>query len=149
MKIQKIKLQMVRDESTIYTSEKITTPRDIVKLVNAHERYDLATTEKVIVIAMDNKNQVNTYSEIATGTTGYTNFNMSELFKTILLSNSSKFIVVHNHPSGDATPSQEDFKITEKIKSASKIMGLQFLDHIVIGESDNYTSIMSIKKEVR
>ena len=148
MEIQKIKLQMVKDGATIYTLDKITTPKDIVELINAHEKYDLAPTEKIIVIAMDNKNQINTYTEIATGTTGYANFNMSELFKTILLSNSNKFILVHNHPSGDTTPSKEDFKITEKIKDASNIMGLQFLDHIVIGEN-TYTSIMSINKEVK
>lgn len=145
MEIQKVKLQMVKDGSAIYTLEKITTPKDIIKLINAHERYDLATTEKIIVVGMDNKNQVNTYSEIATGTTGYANFSMSELFKTLLLSNSSKFIIVHNHPSGDATPGKEDFDVTEKVKAAAKLMGIQFLDHIVIGDN-NYTSIMSMKE---
>lgn len=145
MEIQKVKLQMVKDGSAIYTLEKITTPKDIIKLINAHERYDLATTEKIVVVGMDSKNQVNTYSEIATGTMGYANFNMSELFKTLLLSNSSKFIIVHNHPSGDATPGKEDFDVTEKVKAAAKLMGIQFLDHIVIGDN-NYTSIMSIKE---
>lgn len=145
MEIQKVKLQMVKDGSAIYTLEKITTPKDIIKLINAHERYDLATTEKIIVVGMDHKNQVNTYSEIATGTMGYANFNMSELFKTLLLSNSSKFIIVHNHPSGDATPGKEDFDVTEKVKAAAKLMGIQFLDHIVIGDN-NYTSIMSMKE---
>ena len=149
MEIQKVKLQMVKDKSTIYTLEQITTPTDIVKLINAHERYDLAPTEKIIVVAMDNKNHVNTYAEVATGTAGYANFNISELFKTVLLSNSNKFILVHNHPSGDATPSKEDLAITEKINDAADLMGLQFLDHIVIGENDDYTSIMSIKKEVK
>lgn len=146
MEIQKVKLQMVKDGSTIYTLEKITTPGDIVKLINAHEKYELATTEKIIVIATDNKNQVNTYSEIATGTAGYANFSMSELFKIVILSNSSKFIMVHNHPSGDATPSKEDLDVTEKVRAAAETMGLQFLDHIIIGDNDNYTSIMSMKE---
>ena len=148
MEIQKVKLQMIKDKSTTYALEQITTPTDIVKLINAYEKYDLTPTEKIVVIAMNNKNQVNTYTEVAMGIAGYTNFNMSELFKTVLLSNSSKFIVVHNHPSGDATPSREDFETTEKIGKASKIMGLQFLDHIVIGDN-SYTSIMSINKGVK
>lgn len=143
MEIQKIKLQMVRDNKAIYTLDKITKPTDIVKLINAHEKYDLATTEKVIVIATDNKNQINTYSEIATGTTGFANFSMSEMFKVVILSNSSKFILVHNHSSGDPTPSKDDLNITKRIQEASKIMGLEFLDHIVIGANDSYTSIMS------
>ena len=149
MEIQKVKLQMIKDNDTIYTLDTITAPTHIVELINAHERYDLSPTEKIIVIAMDNKNKINTYAEIATGVAGYANFNMSNLFKTILLSNGNKFILVHNHPSGDATPSKEDFDITEKVKDASKIMGIQFLDHIVIGENNSYTSIMSIREEVK
>ena len=53
--------------------------------------------------------------------------------------------MVHNNPSGDATPGKEDLKTTENVKAAAKIMGLQFLDHIVIGGND-YTSIMSMKE---
>ena len=145
MEIQKIKLQMVKENTTIYTLDKIKTPKDIVELINAHEHYDLTPTEKIIVIGVDNKNQVNTYTEIATGTAGYTNFKMCDLFKPLLLSNSSKFIMVHNHPSGDTTPSKEDLNITDKVEEASKLMGLEFLDHIIIG--DDYTSIMTLRQK--
>lgn len=146
MEIQKVKLQMIKDGSTIYTLEKITTPKDVVKLVNAHEKYDMAPTGKIIVIGVNQKNQINTYTEIATGTAEYTNFNMSDIFKPILLSNSTKFILTHNHPSGDTTPSEKDLDVTEKVKKAAKIMGVQFLDYIIIGDNDNYTSVMSMKE---
>lgn len=147
MEIQKVKLQMIKDNSTIYTLTKITKPKEIVELVNAHERYDLAPTINVVVIALDNKNQVHNYAEIATGTINYANFSMSNMFKVVLLSNSNKFILVQNRPSGDTTPSQTDLRLTDEIKQASKIMGLEFLDHIIIGGEDLYTSIMSKKEE--
>lgn len=142
MEIQKVKLQMIKDSAAIYTLDKITTPKDLVALINAHEKYDLAPTEKIIVIGMDIKNQINTYTEVATGTMGYANLATSEVFKVLLLSNSSKFILVHNHPSGNATPSKQDLEVTDRIKKASEIMGIQLLDHIIIADN-NYTSIFS------
>lgn len=148
MTIQKIKLQMVKEASAIYTSEKITTAMDIVKLINAHEEYELTPTEKIILIGLNTKNQVNIYTEIASGTSGYANFKINNLFKPLLLSNSDKFILVHNHPSGDATPSREDIEITKQVEDASKLMGIVLLDHIIISDT-NYTSIITYKKEVK
>lgn len=142
MKFQKVKLQMIKETTAIYTNEKITTPIDIVKLVNSYENYDLSPTEKIVLIGLNSKNQVNIYTEISIGGVDYSNFITSEIFKPLLLSNSNRFILVHNHPSGDPTPSKEDKKATEKLKTASMIMGLQFLDHIVIGDNC-YSSIMS------
>ncbi len=142
MEIQKVKLQMVKDTAAIYTQEKIATPRDIVALINSYEEYNLSPTEKIIVIGLNTKNQVNIYTEIATGAVGYANFKTSDLFKPLLLSNSDKFILVHNHPSGDATPSKEDKDMTARVKTSALLMGLTLLDHIVIGDN-GYTSIMS------
>lgn len=144
MTIQKVKLQMVKETSAIYTLEKITTAMDIIKLINAHEEYELTPTEKIILVGLNTKNQVNIYTEIASGTAGYANFKVSNLFKPLLLSNSDKFILVHNHPSGDATPSQEDIKMTKQVKDASKLMGIMLLDHIIISDT-NYTSIVHEK----
>lgn len=142
MTIQKIKLQMVKEANAIYTLETITTAMDIVKLINAHEEYELTPTEKIILIGLNTKNQVNIYTEVASGTAGYANFAMSNLFKPLLLSNSDKFILVHNHPSGNVTPSQEDIKMTKQVKDASKLMGIMLLDHIIIADT-NYTSIIN------
>lgn len=148
MTIQKVKLQMVKEPSAIYTAEKITTPFDIVELINSHEQYDLSPTEKVIIIGLNTKNEVNIYMEIATGTPNYANFKISELFKPLLLSNSGRFILVHNHPTGDATPSQEDINITEKVENVARIMGVELLDHIIIAD-DDYTSIMSERRKIQ
>ena len=142
MEFQKIKLQMVKETTAIYTAETIKTPSDIVALINKYEQYDLSPTEKVVLIGLNTKNQVNIYTEVATGGTNYANFNMNDLFKPLLLSNCTRFILAHNHPSGDATPSGYDKKMTNQIKTASAILGLEFLDHIVIGE-DCYSSIMN------
>jgi DNA repair protein RadC len=58
-----------------------------------------------------------------------------ELFKTALLSSAAAIILVHNHPTGDPTPSREDIEITRRLKEAGEILGVKLLDHIVIGSS--------------
>ena len=148
MEIQKVKLQMVKEMSALYTQEKITRPTDIVKLINSYEEYNLSPMEKIIVIGLNTKNQVNIYTEIATGAVGCAYFKISDILKPLLLSNSSKFILVHNHPSGDATPSKEDKEVTAKAKTCAVLMGLTLLDHIVIGDN-SYVSILNDIKEVK
>ena len=88
---------------------------------------------------MNTKNEIISFSQIAQGSIDNCNFDIKGLFKTILLCNASKFILIHNHPSGDSSPSGRDYQVTEKIKEASKIMGIEFLDHIVIAQN-GYTS---------
>ena len=131
MEIQKIKLQMVKDVSAIYTAEKIITPVDIVALVNKYEEYNLSPTEKVILIGLDTKNQVNIYTEIATGGANCAYIDTNNLFKPLLLSNCNRFILAHNHPSGNVTPSEKDIQITSQINKAAKLLDLQLLDHII------------------
>ena len=58
---------------------------------------------------------------------------VSELFREALRENCPALIVVHNHPSGDPTPSSEDIKITEQIVKAGKLLDIEVLDHIIIG----------------
>ncbi|MCX5814171.1 MAG: JAB domain-containing protein [Proteobacteria bacterium] len=63
-----------------------------------------------------------------------------ELFKSAILANASSIVLCHNHPSGDLTPSDQDRKITEKLKEAGKLLGITILDHIII-TNKGYTSL--------
>jgi len=65
-----------------------------------------------------------------------------EVFKEALAASSAAIIVAHNHPSGDTTPSAEDIRVTRKLVDAGKIMGIDVLDHVVLGQDEtNYTSL--------
>jgi DNA repair protein RadC len=59
-----------------------------------------------------------------------------EVFKTACLSNAAAVILVHQHPTGDSSPSSEDLSITRRLKEAGEIMGIKVLDHIIIGDSE-------------
>ena len=136
MKFSKIKLQMVKEKDFTYNSDKINSTKDAVKYIKEIEQLDLATEEIAILICLNTKNQIIAYSEIAKGGTDYCNIDLKTLFKTVLLANATKFILAHNHPSGNAEPSKDDRAITNRIKNASEILDITFLDHIVIGGND-------------
>ena len=146
MKFSKIKLQMVKERNFDYNSKTITSAQDIVKCINKYEQLEKATEEHTILICLNTKNQIIAYTELAIGGINYCNLDIKSIFKTILLSNSSKFVLVHKHPSGDTTPSKNDIEVTKQILNSSKILNIEFLDHLVIGDNE-YQSIMKDLKE--
>lgn len=60
--------------------------------------------------------------------------------------NAPKIILVHNHPSGDPTPSDADFRMTDRIGECADVMGIRLIDHVIIGEN-SFSSIMQINRE--
>ena len=142
MKFSKIKLQMVQEQNFNYNSKIIKSAVDIVKYINEYEELEKATEEHTILICLNNKNQILAYTEIAKGGTNFCYIDMKTIFKNILLCNATKFVLVHNHPSGNPVASKNDIELTESIKQASKIMSIDFIDHIVIG-GNSFVSCMN------
>lgn len=77
--------------------------------------------------------------EASHGTVNASFVNPREIFIRLLLVGASAFVVSHNHPSGDYTPSKEDIHITRRLKECADMMGITLLDHIIIG--DGYSSL--------
>lgn len=78
--------------------------------------------------------------EVSHGAVDATVVEPSDIFKRILLSGGKNFVLIHNHPSGDVTPSESDINTTSRIKEGAKIPGLNFADHIIIGHGESYYS---------
>ena len=95
------------------------------------------TKEAFIVIAVNRKNRVLGYNIISIGTLNSTLAHPREIFKYLCLQSAGGLICVHNHPSGDPTPSQADINLTRKIRECAKVMEIDFLDHIVVGDKEN------------
>ena len=66
---------------------------------------------------------------------------MKTIFKLVLLCNASKFILVHNHPSGDAAPSNDDINSSKRILQAGELLGISLMDSLIIGKN-SYTSLV-------
>ncbi len=142
--IYKMKVQLAK----VYELECdtiIKRPIDIVNFINSTEHYDLSANEQVIAIALDTKNKILAYSDIYIGATNMCNVKVADIFKFLCSTPATKFIIAHNHPSGDATPSQCDLDFTKRLETASNLIGIEMLDHIVIGDND-YTSIFEYRQ---
>lgn len=143
MEIYKTSIKLVRETTAQYNNNNIKNITDIIKLIDNIEDIKNNDVENVYIICLNNKSVPVNYSLIAKGTINTSMIDPKTIFKTILLSNASAFIMVHNHPSGDPTPSKEDYKMTNILKQASDLLDIKFLDHIIIGNG-NYISCMEV-----
>lgn len=112
---------------------KITSPKDVYNLLFPYYRGQ--KKEIIRALYLDTKNHVIKNEIISIGSLNASVLHPREVFKTAIDLNSASIILVHNHPSGDPSPSREDVIITEKIKEASKVIGIDFLDHVIIGDA--------------
>ncbi|HDY8065943.1 TPA: DNA repair protein RadC [Vibrio vulnificus] len=94
-----------------------------------HER------EVFAVMFLDNQHRLIAFEELFFGTIGSASVYPREVLKAALKVNAAALIFAHNHPSGDATPSQADKQITQRLKEALALVDIRVLDHIVVGDS--------------
>ena len=103
-------------------------------------RYEKKEITKILIL--NNKNEILKIKDISTGGPNYTFIQPKEVLVDNIKMGAPKLILAHNHPSGDSSPSKQDIETTEKILDLSEKLGIQLLDHIVIGDG-KYTSIIS------
>lgn len=127
-----ISMRIVRDSSTA-TPRHIKSPADIAAMLN--ERYGQADREIMVIVLLDTKNKVLAIDPIAVGGLDYAIISMREVFKSAIMIGAAGIILAHNHPSGDPTPSPEDVTLTRRIVEAGKLMEIEVLDHIVLGDN--------------
>ena len=94
------------------------------------------------VALLNNKNKLIKIKDIAKGGGNFVVATIKSVLNEAVKIEAAKIILIHNHPTGDPTPSFQDIKFTQNVEQASKILGIQLLDHIVIGNTD-YVSIFS------
>jgi DNA repair protein RadC len=111
----------------------IHSPADAAALV----QYEMAglTQEHLWVINLDTRNRMLNIEKVYIGSLNSSMVRVGELFKPAIQRNAASIIVVHNHPSGDPTPSPEDIALTKSIVQAGKLLDIELLDHLVIGQN--------------
>ena len=119
---------------------RIQRPYDIAEILIEKMRFEKQEILKVALL--NNKNNLLKIKDIAIGSGNFVVATIKSVLNEAVKIEAAKIILIHNHPSGDSTPSQADIDFTDKVRQASQILGIQLLDHIVIGEK-NYTSIFS------
>ncbi|NOX61374.1 MAG: DNA repair protein RadC [Chloroflexi bacterium] len=110
---------------------RVNTPDDVARLLLAELAY--ADQEHVKVVLIDARSQVIAMPTVYKGMLNHVEIRIGELFKEAVRRNASAIIIAHNHPSGDPTPSPEDVSLTRRIVEAGKLLGIDVLDHLVLG----------------
>ena len=116
----------------------VRSPEDVANLLQAE--MSLLEQEELRLVLLNTKNQVLAISQVYKGSVSTSLIRVSELFREAVRENCPALVVVHNHPSGDPTPSPEDIKITEQIVKAGKLLDIEVLDHLIIGHQ-RYVSL--------
>lgn len=116
------------------------TPKRIVDVMNDIFALEDCAEEHVYMIALNQKCKPLGFFEISHGTVNATPANPREILIRALLCGATGIVMVHNHPSGNPTPSEEDMDLTRHLKHAAKMVGLELFDHIIIGR-EGYVSL--------
>jgi len=98
------------------------------------------TKEMFITLHLNGKNSIICIDLVSVGSLNQSIVHPRSVFQTALLSNAAACLLIHNHPTGDPTPSREDIEITRRLKEAGELLGIKILDHIIVG--DDYFSFV-------
>src|SRR6266536_3311674 len=125
-------LDLIKTLITPDSRTQIKSPADVAGLLLFELSY--LDQEQLRTVLLDTKNRVQCIPTIYQGSLNASMVRVGELFRAALQWNSAALIIVHNHPSGDPTPSPEDVLITHQIVEAGKLLDVEVLDHLVIGQ---------------
>lgn len=145
-KVKAIQLKAVGEiavrmfKTSNYKKITIREPHDLARILMSELKFE--RNEKVKIVILNNKNEVLKIQEIASGGANFANVSIKDIMSEPIKMKAPKIILVHNHPSGDSTPSKLDIEFTEQLYEVTSLIGIQLVDHLVIGNM-NYTSIFS------
>ena len=122
----------------------ISSPKDVAELLMEEMKYEKREIVKSIIL--NSKNIIIKIVDVCYGGTNSAILKPKDVLQEAIKLGAPKIILAHNHPSGDPTPSKSDFDFTNRLLQASNIMGIEMLDHIVIGEY-GFNSIFYLKNK--
>src|SRR5690606_4563191 len=131
----------VKDQGGLYNipNKRISSPDDAAEIINKVLDLENMPVEHFGILTLNTKNEVAGAHILGVGTLKQAIATPREVFKAALKNNAISVILTHNHPSGDTTPSREDISLTERMVEAGKIIGIDVMDHIIIGYHTYYS----------
>lgn len=124
-------------------SIQIKNSQDVADLLMNELRYEKREIAKIILL--NSKNILQKIIDISYGGTNFAMLEPKDVLQEAIKINAPKIIVVHNHPSGNPKPSNEDIELTKRLINSANILGLQFLDHVIIAENGCESIMLYIK----
>lgn len=124
--------EVVREDAPAWVNLRFTTPAQVFEIFYGLRQ---ATKEHFIVLHLDGKNRIACYDPVSVGSLNQSIVHPREVFSNAVRSSAAAILLLHNHPTGDTTPSREDLEITRRLREAGDLLGIKILDHIIIGDS--------------
>ena len=137
------KIKIVTCEQKVLYEEKV---KNDVTLNNVNsvakfviDKIGCRDREHLISIGLNTKGKINFFEINHIGSLNISVLHPREIFKNAIISNCSSLIIAHNHPSGDLKPSEEDIETTKIMVEAGKILGIEFIEHLIVSDSNFYS----------
>ena len=128
--LEVVNIRLVKEQS-LYSEKILDSPQAVVELMAKElAQYD---REVFCVLNMKNNGQVINMNMVSVGSINASFVIPREVFKSSILANASAIIGIHNHPSGNVKPSKEDMLVTRKLQQCGQLLGIELLDHIIVG----------------
>lgn len=131
-------VKLVRDGSQKAERKKVSQPAVAAEVL--WQFLEGADREHFVIVLLDTQNQIIGIHTVTVGTLDASLVHPREIFKAAILANAAAILLAHNHPSGDPTPSAEDRSVTRLLVDAGVALGIEVLDHVVLGDSPRYCS---------
>ena len=131
-KIPAYKVMLVKEGNAVIAKQKIGSPLDVVDMMQDY--LEGVDRENFVIAMLDTKNNVIGVNTVSIGSLNSSIVHPREVFKAALLAGAASIILCHNHPSGDPEPSKEDIQVTNRLVKAGEIIGIEVLDHIILGD---------------
>ena len=125
-------VRLIRDGSITADRNVIRRPEDAYAILKGY--FSDLPNEHFLAILLSTKNHVIAVTPVSTGSLNASIVHPRELFQRAILSNCASVILAHNHPSGEPTPSPEDLELTKKLAEAGKLLDIEVLDHLIVGD---------------
>lgn len=135
--IDEYSTKLVKVSSIAISNSKVESSQDAINVIKHF--FDHDDKEKLYVILLNSRKDIIGINLVSIGTVDYVIMHPREIFKTAILTSASGIILVHNHPSGNVFPSDQDIAMTNKIIESGEILEIPILDHIIYSEEKSYS----------
>jgi DNA repair protein RadC len=127
---ERYRLALVREQAPPPFGARVSSPRELARL--AWEVIGAEPQELVLCLHLDSTHCLRGYHEVARGGLDVAAVDLRVVFAGLLVAGTPAFALAHNHPSGDPAPSRHDLALTERVIAAAELLGLRFVDHLVV-----------------
>jgi DNA repair protein RadC len=125
------------DTPCVRDKAEMSDPKDVARLARSSVKD--WRKECFFTLYLDSRNRLIGQTEVSVGCLDTTLAHPREVFEKAIRAGAAAIVVVHNHPSGDPTPSDDDIRLTRRLSEAAKILGIRLLDHVVVGREGHYS----------